>query len=211
MMLKEKITTLFACLMPLSTFSLGFSTFLLGAQGASIDMQFQVGEVFDLSSAINLKSSFDNLSYCEYGFINNETIEPKLYLTADAVFDMSIAKSILPSIVDNGVMNVEFSLIESSSIGVITNYSNSNVASFVVESPTIGVIPVISANNTFSDNFYYSILQISNISEDIQYIQLGISYCFDLTAAISTDFKTDIYPLIRNGGLSFTLKVAITA
>lgn len=207
MMLKKGIITLFSCLMPISIFGIGFSSFLITSSETSISMQFQVAEISDISNAITFEEELNELSYCEYGFINGEVIEPKVCLNATIRFNIEILKPILDSIINFGTMNVNFSLVESSSIGIINNYSNNQTALFTIKSPTIGTIPVINADNSSSNNEFLSIVSISNIIQNLQYISLNINYCFDLTSGITADFKTDIYPLIN--GLSFNLSVEI--
>lgn len=190
------------CCATLSLFSFGFSSWLFTSLNqAEAGFEVQAGDVYDINSIISLNSEFNNIQFSKHGFINEGKIENSTYIqTTLEIKNLIDAREHISSLKNLNELNFQFNLNENSNVNFIQNFN----CALNVESSNLSLS--ITFDNALSENKCSSIVKIQNIDVNIDSFLLDIKYNFSKE---TTNFTTDVYPLLANKNINFNLEIGV--
>lgn len=191
------------CCATLSLFSFGFSSWLFTSLNqAEAGFEVQAGDVYDINSIISLNSEFNNIQFSKHGFINEGKIENSTYIqTTLEIKNLIDAREHISSLKNLNELNFQFNLNENSNVNFIQYFN----CALSVKSPNNESLSITS-DNTLSENKCSSIVKIQNIDVNIDSFLLDIKYNFSKE---TTNFTTDVYPLLANKNINFNLEIGV--
>ena len=197
-----------SCLM--SVFSVGLASFGIGNGNpfAEISFSSNLGNLEEIGNFIHLSKKISNFTISKYGFVNGNRVQNHTSISCTYLLDLEEARTSDLVNYDSDLSNITFectltenragcdlSLLTESTMS--TNRIVFDCLEWVGNS-TSGA-PQVNLNlssTEFSENTLKSSFIVENIDTSLTLIELTITYNFDATNLITTDFNSDVYSKI---------------
>lgn len=198
--------TKFICfLCSIFLFCVGFSSFIIGDESVSINLDFSNVSVYSIGEAIEVKQKLTNLAFTKTGFISGGKINKTANLSSIFTINLKYGYGFINSLKNNNELNITLTLIEESSVNIISSFgSDTSLDVFLSESANN---VTTSSETNIVGNEMNSTITLQNLSSDIENIEVKINYFFDGSSI--NDFEKDFYPLLKENQIKFTLELGI--
>ena len=198
-----------SCLM--SVFSIGLASFGIGNGSPLAETSFSsnLGNLEEIGNFIHLSKKISNFTISKYGFVNGNRVQNHTSISCTYRLNLEEARnSDLVKYYGSDLSNIAFecTLTENRAgcdLSLLTEstMSTNRIVFDCIEwvgSSTSGA-PQVNLNlssTEFSKNTLKSSFAIENIDPSLTEIELTITYNFDVTSLITTDFNSDVYSKI---------------
>lgn len=195
-----------------SVFSIGLASFSTGSGKPFVETSFSsnLGNVEEIGAFIKVSKSISNFTISKYGFVNGNRIQNHTSISCTYLLNLEEARNSDLTSYDRDLSNIAFecTLTENKTgtdFSLLTQNSMSTSPISIdclewVGSSTSGA-PQVSVNLTsteFSSGLLKTAFSIESIDPSLTEIEVTLSYNFDATSLITTDFNTDIYSKISS-------------
>lgn len=203
------VILLSSCLM--SVFSIGLASFGIGGNGspfAETSFSSNLGNLEEIGNFIHLSKKISNFAISKYGFVNGNRVQNHTSISCTYRLNLEEARNSDLVNYDSDLSNIAFecTLTENRAgcdLSLLTEstMSTNRIVFDCLEwvgSSTSGA-PQVNVNlssTEFSENTLKSSFVIENIDQSLTEIELTITYNFDATSLITTDFNSDVYSKI---------------
>ena len=189
-----------------SVFSIGLASFSTGSGKPFVETSFSsyLGNVEGIGALIKVSKPISNFTISKYGFVNGNRIQNHTSISCAYLLDLKEARNSY----DSDLLNIAFecTLTENKAgtdLSLLTQSSMSNNPISIgclgwVGGSTSGAPEVNLASTEFSLGLLKTAFSIESIDPSLTAIEVTLSYNFDVTSLITTDFNTDIYSKISS-------------
>ena len=208
-MIKKKSLGVIFSLSILALGTGGFSTFILGTDYINTVLNVNTGDVYDLSSILSFKRKLSSLVYTPEGFLEDDSLNTIGHLTSTITIDIAKSREMPLDFVESGVFSLNLTLKETGNVGLLTSYTNESSLNINLIADSMGTIPTYEQNPQLikDGNNIKATLNIDNIRDDINSLDLIVSYTIDASSA--TNFETDVYQKLASQEVTFLLEVGV--